>query len=151
MESRPNNTDGAEPKTDSIFTEEEFSMQGYDKNIRQARNAIFWVAAILLINFLILFFSLPDDYEFLWLEIAIWGTFILGFVFLGFYSKKKPYNAIVIALALYAVFIIFNAILDIHTIYRGIIFKVISIIFLVKGLRDAKEAQEMQKHFQRNA
>jgi hypothetical protein len=39
----------------SIFTEEEFSTVGYDKHIRQARNAIFWVAGLLTLNVAMLF------------------------------------------------------------------------------------------------
>ena len=35
---------------ESIFTEQEFSMQGYDNHIRQARNAIYAVAVLLAIN-----------------------------------------------------------------------------------------------------
>lgn len=136
-----------EPKQESIFTENEFSMQGYDKHIRQARNAIFWVAGILLLNLVILIATIPEGYEYLWLDIAIWGVFILSFVFLGFYCKNKPYNAIVGALVLYGLFILMNAYLDISTLYKGLIFKALVIIFLVKGLKDAKEAQEMKKNF----
>ncbi len=136
-----------EPKQESIFTENEFSMEGYDKHIRQARNAIFWVAGILLLNLVILIATLPESYEYVWLDIAIWGVFILGFVFLGFYCKNKPYYAIIGALVLYGLFILLNAYIDVSTIYKGIIFKVIVIVFLIKGLKDAKEAQEMRKNF----
>ncbi len=34
----------------TILTPEEFSMEGYDKHIRQARNACFIAAGLLLIN-----------------------------------------------------------------------------------------------------
>jgi len=136
-----------EQKEESIFSENEFSMEGYDKHIKQARNAIFFVAVILLINVIILAVGLPAGYEYLWLDLGIWGAFIAGFVFLGFYTKKKPYTAIVAALCLYAVFIILNAALDITTLYKGIIMKVIIIVLLVKGIKDAKEAQELEKNF----
>jgi len=36
-----------EKNTETIFTEEEFSTQAYDKHIRQARNAIFVAAGVL--------------------------------------------------------------------------------------------------------
>ena len=39
-----NNPQEVDPEnnTGTIFTEEEFSLQGYDKHIRQARNTIFF-------------------------------------------------------------------------------------------------------------
>lgn len=140
-------TNTTEPIGESIFTPQEFSMQGYDKHIRQARNAIFAVAGILVINVLVLFFNIPESYEYLWLDFAIWGSFIAGFTFLALYTKKKPYYAIVGALCLYAAFIILNAVIDASTLYKGILFKIIIVVLLVKGVNDAREAQALQDNF----
>lgn len=134
-----------EQPEESIFTADEFSMQGYDKHIRQARNAIFGVAILLVVNLLVLAGTVPEEYEYLWLDLIIWGVFIAAFVVLGFWANKKPYYAIVTALVLYLIFIGLNAALDISTLFKGIIFKIIIIVFLVKGINDAKEAQEMRK------
>lgn len=131
--------------TDTIFTEEEFSMRGYDKHIRQARNAIFIAAGVLLLNVIILTATVPSSYEYLWLDLVIWGAFILGFVVLGIWTKKKPYYAILGALILYAAFIILNAAIDITTLSKGIILKIVIIVLLVKGINDAREAQRMQE------
>ena len=140
-------TNGETP--DTIFSPNEFSLQGYDKHIRQARNAIFAVAGLLTINLLLLGGTSPEGYEYLWMDIALWSVFIAGFIFLGFWTKKKPYYAIVGALCLYALFIFLNAALDISTLVKGILFKIIIIVLLVKGINDAKEAQELQKNFGR--
>ena len=134
---------------ETIFSGEEFSMQGYDKHIRQARNAIFFVAGLLLLNVIFLIVAAGSDTEYLWIDIAIWGAFIMGFLFLGFYCKKKPYYAIVSALCLYGLFIALNAYIDTSTLFKGILMKIIVIVLLVKGVKDAKEAQEMQKNFSR--
>ncbi len=134
----------SETNKETIFSPDEFSMKGYDKHIRQARNAIFVAAGILLLNVIILSFTIPQGYEYLWLDILIWGIFIAGFVILGFWTKKKPYNAIIGALILYGLFILLNAAIDIKTIFSGIIFKIAIILFLVKGIKDAKEAQEIK-------
>ncbi|HMI80112.1 MAG TPA: hypothetical protein VK484_15035 [Ferruginibacter sp.] len=134
-----------EKNTETIFTEEEFSIKGYDKHIRQARNAIFIAAGILVLNLILLAVTVPDAYEYLWIDILIWGAFIAGFILLGLWTKKKPYSAIVGALILYIVFIIFNAVLDVTTIYKGIILKIVIIILLAKGLNDARQAQRMQE------
>jgi len=134
-----------ENNTQTIFSGEEFSMQGYDKHIRQARNAIWIAAGVLLLNLLYLAATIPDGYEYLWIDMLIWGAFVAGFVVLGIWSKKKPYTAIVCALILYSVFIIFNAVLDLTTLYKGIILKVVIIVLLAKGISDAREAQRMQE------
>jgi peptidoglycan/LPS O-acetylase OafA/YrhL len=135
----------ADNNSETIFSGEEFSMQGYDKHIRQARTAIFVAAGVLAINLLILSFTVPDSYEYLWIDISIWGAFIAGFIILGIWTKKKPYTAIISALILYVVFIVLNALVDITTLYKGIILKVIIIVLLIKGLGDARQAQRMQE------
>lgn len=143
-DSLPNVTSTA---PESIFTEQEFSMQGYDKHIRQARNAIYAVAVLLAINLVIYAFNIPEGYEYFWLDLVVWMAFIAGFVSLAVYTKRKPYYAIVAALCLYAAFIILNAVIDISTLYSGVIFKIIIIVLLVKGINNAREAQAMQDNF----
>ena len=134
-------------KEESIFSTDEFSMEGYDKHIRHARNAIFFVVGVLVINLIILTATYPLGYEYLWIDLSIWGLFIAGFIFLGLHTKKKPYNAIVGALCLYGIFIALNAYFDVSTLYKGILFKIIVIVMLINGLNDAKATQEMQKNF----
>ena len=133
----------------SIFTEEEFSTVGYDKHIRQARNAIFWVAGLLTVNVAMLFMRESEAYEYMWLDFLIYGGFIGAFIFLGFFTKKKPYTAIIMALILYTLFILLNAVIEPMTLLKGILFKIITYVFLIKAINDAKEAQEMQKTFGR--
>jgi len=145
-----NNKDQQLPETEnntSIFTENEFSTAGYDKHIRQARNAIFWVAGLLTLNVAILFTGADELYEYMWLDLLIYGAFIGGFIFLGLFTKKKPYTAIIIALILYTLFILLNAAIDPTTIFKGILFKIVTYVFLIKGINDAREAQEMKKTF----
>lgn len=134
----------SENNTDTIFTEDDFISQGYDKNIRQARNAIYAVAIFLMLNVIFLVATLPGSYEYLWLDLLLWGSFIAGFIILGLWTKKKPYYAIVGALLLYGIFIALNAVLDVSTLWKGVIFKIAIIVYLIKGMSDAKEAQEMK-------
>ncbi len=145
-----NNKDQQLPEMEnntSIFTENEFSTAGYDKHIRQARNAIFWVAGLLTLNVAILFTGADELNEYMWLDLLIYGAFIGGFIFLGLFTKKKPYTAIIIALILYTLFILLNAAIDPTTIFKGILFKIVTYVFLIKGINDAREAQEMKKTF----
>ncbi len=141
MEYEHQKEDAAAANQETIFTEEEFSLQRYDKHIRQARNCIFVVAGIVLLNLIILCFNFPSGYDYLWVDLSVYGLFIAGFVALGFWTKKKPYHAIIGALILYGLFIALNAYIDISSIWKGLIFKVFIIVYLFKGLSDAKEAQ----------
>jgi hypothetical protein len=129
----------------SIFSEDDFSIGIFDKHIRQARNAIFVTAGLILLSATILLFNLPEGYDYWWVDLIFYGTFVGGFIALGFWTKKKPYYAITSALILYGLFIGINAYLDTKTLYSGIILKIVIISLLVKGLSDAKAAQEMQK------
>ena len=145
MENITPEPDSNQNRNESIFSADEFSMVGYDKHIRQARNAIFVAAGILGLNIIILAYNSPAEYEYLWLDFLIWGVFIVALVAMALWTKKKPYYAIIGALIIYGAFILLNALLDITTIYKGIIMKVVIIVLLVKGLNDAKSAQEMKK------
>ncbi len=136
-----------EKNTDTIFSGDEFTVQQYDKHIRQARNAIFAVAIILALSVILMVAASPGNYEYLWFDILLWSAFIAVFIGLGLWTKKKPYYAIVSALVLYGFFIAFNAYLDSSTIMKGILVKIIIIVFLIKGLRDAKEAQRLKDEF----
>lgn len=136
-----------ENNNETIFNEQEFSMEGYDKHIRQARQALFIAAGILLLNALLLFSKYPVDMEIMWLDYLMWIVYIGGFIALALWTKKKPYYAIIGGLILMGIFILVNAIIDPGTIIGGIIFKIAVIAFLVKGLADAKEAQQMKEQF----
>ncbi len=135
----------SENEPETIFTADEFSMEGYDKHIRQARNTLFIAAGILLLNAMLLFSKYPFDIEIMWLDYLLWFVYIGGFVALGFWTKKKPYYAIIGGLILFGLFILINALIDPMTIIGGIIFKIAVIVFLIKGLNDAKQAQAMKE------
>ena len=149
MENNNLSEQSPEKNTDTIFTEEEFSMRGYDKHIRQARNAIFAVAIILTLSVIFIIITSPASYEYWWIDTLSWCIFIALFVALGFWTKKKPYYAIISALILYGLFIGLNAYLDPSTIIKGILIKIAIIVYLIKGLGDAKEAQQMKEEFDR--
>lgn len=141
-------TPANDPKPEeTIFPEEEFSMEGYDKHIRNARIILFVVAALQLIPLINL-----GRYE-LDAKIFLIGVSVLSaaiFAGLAFWTKQKPFIALLIALVVYAGLIILNVVLGgAQTILTGIIFKVIIIVSLVLGLRNAKEADDMKKMYGR--
>ncbi|MEO7306207.1 MAG: hypothetical protein ABIR78_02575 [Ferruginibacter sp.] len=136
-----------EKNTETIFSEQEFTMEGYDKHIRQARNTLLVAAGILLLNAIILFSKYPFDIEVMWLDYLLWTGYIGGCIVLAFWTKKKPYYAIIGGLILIGIFILVNAIIEPSTIFAGMIFKIAIIVFLFKGLGNARDAQQMQEQF----
>ena len=146
MENSDRSSGLSEKAEESIFTGDEFSMEGYDKHIRQARSTIFVAAGILFASTVFLYLSAPS-YDYIWIDIAIWGSFIGGFIVLGLWTKKKPYYAIIGAIILYSVLIILNAVIDASTILNGILFKIMIFVFLIKGLGNAKDAQNIKEQF----
>ncbi len=133
------------PPTDqSIFNETDFAIRAYDKNIKNARIMLFVIAGLQLLTIFFLG-SLPEDAR--WIAIGIVVFISMVFVGLGLWTRKEPYKALLIAIIVYGGLIIADAIFDPTTIYKGIILKVIAIVLLIKGMKNAKEAEELKKTF----
>ena len=147
MENNKPEETNAENNAETIFTLDEFSMEGYDKHIRQARNACFIGAGLLLINAVILFSKYPFDIETFWLDYLLWTIYIGGFIACGFWTKQKPYFAIIGAMIILGLYIVINAIIEPSSIISGWLFKIGIAVTLFKGLQDAKQAQEMKEQF----
>jgi len=127
---------------ESIFTEEEFSLEGYDKNIRQARNILFFLAALQMLLAIYLLYTSQGNAG--WVSFAITTIVAVIFFLLGFWTKVKPYTAIISGLVTYILLWIGDSIFDPTYIYKGILVKIFIIIYLIKGLKDAKEAQAIK-------
>jgi hypothetical protein len=141
------NTQMPEPdRQDTIFNEEEFLNTGYDKPVRQARNTLFVVAAIQFIFGLITMYPI-EDVAVKWVTFSI-VVFISGiFVGLALWTKKKPYTAILTGLIIYCLLLLVDLFYQPSSIIKGLIMKIIVIVYLVKGLSNAKETQQLQKAF----
>jgi hypothetical protein len=61
----------------------------------------------------------------------------IAMIGLGFWGRRAPLPAILVATAIYAMVIVTNAILDPKTLGQGIFVKIIVIMFLVRGLKAA--------------
>jgi UDP-N-acetylmuramyl pentapeptide phosphotransferase/UDP-N-acetylglucosamine-1-phosphate transferase len=135
----------AESPESSIFQESDYSMAGYDKHIRNARNMLFIVAGVQLVAG---FFSVKDQEEpGKTISIAIVVGVALIFAGLAFWTKKKPFAALLTALILYGSLLILDAIFEPSSIIKGIILKVAIIVSLISGIRNAKEAEDLKKAF----
>lgn len=102
------------------------------QKIKSARNVLYVMAGIVLVFG---FFSFFKDQD-----VALLVTnVILGVIYLllGSWTSKKPLVAILLGLFLYLTTIVISAIFEPSTIFRGIIFKILIIAYLGKGVYSA--------------
>jgi peptidoglycan/LPS O-acetylase OafA/YrhL len=137
-------TPPTEPVEESIFTEDDYSMEGYDKHVRHARVTLY-VVAVLMVLSLFLLPRMADTAR----KIAIGFVVFLAAVFavLGYWSTKKPFTAILTGLIVYIALQVADAIADPSTLLRGWYVKIGVTLFLIMGLRNAKEIQDRRKAF----
>jgi len=102
------------------------------KKIKSARNTLYVMAGISFLSGIFLFFQ---DYD----SAILVTNVILSLIYLvlGYWSMKKPVMALLLGLLLYLTTIIISAVFEPTSIVRGIIWKVVIIAFLGKGLYSA--------------
>jgi len=132
---------------ESIFNESDFSTEGYDKHVKNARNAIFVVAVTQLVfgAFIVLSGSKNEDILTLAISLGIIILIALIFFSLGLWTKKKPYSAILSALIFYVALLLIDAVYEPMSLFKGIIVKIFIIIYLARGLGDARDAQRWKE------
>ena len=120
-------------------------MEGYETGIKKARNALFVTAALVFIGELVSAGVSGIGITPLLIVIALVEAGI--FVGLGFWTKTKPYTAIIVGLIL---FILMWAIAIViaggRAAYSGIIVRIIIISYLVNALKHAKAWEELKKN-----
>lgn len=115
------------------------SMEGYDKPVRNARILLFVIAGLQLIP-IFMSLDLPEPEN--WITIGLYVLFAGIFAGLAFWTKTKPYTAIITALSIYAGLILLAAVFEPSSIFRGIVLKIIVFVLLINALRNAREVQE---------
>jgi hypothetical protein len=119
-------------------------MAEYNDKIKKAGNSLYYLSGIFLLNALFVFFTNKDSEDVLGVTLPI---IILSILFLGLggYSRKKPLACIICGLSLYVIVQVLNLIVDPVSLFRGIIFKVIIIGYLIKGIKSALELENFKK------
>ena len=127
-------------------------MEGLEMVVKKARNALFWAGG--LIAFWELFAMYRAGFGFEPLDVTL--ALIIGgiFVALAFWTKKKPYTAVVCGLIWFICIILLTVITNgiaegssgvFKAIVSGIIIKVIILVNLIRPLGEAKALQEAMK------
>ena len=130
----------------------QMEMEGYELAVRKARNALFWAGGLVFLGEMISMYRQDLGFQPLLLIIALAEAGI--FIGLAFWTKKKPYTAVVSGLIAFIGIILISVIMNgmvegssgvLKAIFSGIIVKVIILVNLILPLKDAKALQEARK------
>lgn len=122
----------------------EIDLVDLNKKVENACNSLYWITGIMGFSALIGYFTLNENddlFVFLITNVILVGAFLAFAV----WSKTKPVTALISGLSLYVIIQLLNLIVDPSTIFKGIIFKVIIIAYLVKGIIAVLEADKIKK------
>jgi hypothetical protein len=125
----------------------QIEMEGYAMAVRKARNALFWAGGLIFFWEMIGMFRAgqfdPVVFAFVVVEAGV-------FVALAFWTKTKPYTAILLGLAVFIGFIVLGIVINgllegsvgvLKGVFSGIIVKVIILVNLILPLQDARALQ----------
>ncbi|MGC4100490.1 hypothetical protein [Ferruginibacter sp.] len=126
----------------------QIELEGYELGVKKARNALFWTAGLLVIWQIIAIARAEGDFD---IEPMLYLLpFVIGFVILGIWTKKKPYTAIIIGLCLFLAHWLLVIVTNVmygdglnvaQAIFGGIIVRIIILVNLIRPLKDAKQLQ----------
>lgn len=130
----------------------QIEMERYELAVRKARNALFWAGGLIFLGEMIAMFREDLGFQPVLFIIALIEAGI--FIGLAFWTKKKPYTAVVSGLIAFIGIILLSVIVNgmadgntgiFKALFSGIIVKVIILINLIRPLKDAKALQEARK------
>ncbi|TCP25827.1 hypothetical protein EV195_103189 [Tenacibaculum skagerrakense] len=112
-----------------------------ENKISSARNILFILSGIMaVLGFII--YSNTDNI----IDLAI--NFFVAFIYLtlAFWSEQKPFIALLIGLILYITIIIVGFLIDPLSIVKGILWKIVIISLLAKGMHSALELKNKENN-----
>ena len=109
------------------------------QKIRNAAATLYLIACFTALYGLIVGLGIRDDAR------LMIGNLVIAILYLilGLWSQEKPFMSILCGLILFVTFILMNAFLDPETLYKGIIIKIIAVIFLISGVVSARKANRI--------
>jgi hypothetical protein len=127
-------------------------LEGNERMVTKARNALFWTAGLLFFWEMVGMARAGEGINFYIIGFAL----VVSSVFLGlaFYTKKKPYTAVVLGLVCFIGYWILIAGLNVwvdgaegfvKALFGGIIIKIIILVNLIRALGFAKELQQAKE------
>ena len=131
---------------------QQIQMEGYERTVRKARNALFWAGGLIFLGEMIAMFRTTEGFDPIIFIIAL----VEGGIFVGlaFWTKKKPFTAIVTGFIVFILFIILSMVLGamvdgaagaMKALVSGFLVKLVIIMALTRPIRDAKALEEAKK------
>ena len=127
---------------DFVDDEEYYEMRRNKQQIENATWAIYIFAAITSISFI--FYLLMHTETFDWVNLILNVAIIAVYVCLGAYSNQKPFTAFIALFCAFG-FVFLVEIMESHFSLRGIIIKVILVVYISMRLEAAKKVQDYEK------
>ena len=127
----------------------QIELEGNQRTVKKARNALFWTAGLLLFGEIVS--SFKDGYELTAYVIAVIILEVGVFLALALWTRKKPYTAIVVGIIAFIGLQVLSAIIlgitegveaVLRILFSGIIVKVVILVTLFRAVSDAKELQQ---------
>jgi hypothetical protein len=121
-----------------------YELSLFQKKIRSARNTLYVLASLFVLSG-IFFYSTSEEYA---NPLALLITFLVIagiYVGLAVWTKKQPLPAIVSGLLLFVILQLVSVIEDPSYLFKGIIIKIVVVVYLVKGIRAATGARDLVK------
>ena len=144
------NPDNQQPPAENEIADyydgvKKLEMEGHETGIKKARNALFVTAVVIFIGELVSAGVSGIEITPLLIGIALVEAGI--FVGLGFWTKTKPYTAIIVGLIVFILmWVLAIAVTGGRAAYSGIIVRIIIISYLVSALKHAKAWEELKKN-----
>ena len=138
-----NGTQEEKDTFNSDYNVKRFALDDAMKAAKKGTTTLFVLSGLIFIGNVV-FYAITKELAYLIAGIIVPVLFIL----LAFWSKTKPFTALVVAIVFYVTIILADAFADPATIYKGIIVKIIVITSLVRSIRSAREAQGLMKELE---
>ena len=131
----------------------QIEIEGYELAVKKARSALFWAGGLYFFWEIIGMFRSSEGFDLVWFIIALAEAGI--FIGLAFWTKTKPYTAVLIGICVFIGLIILSAVSFgmqqgaegvFKSLFSGIIVKIIILVNLIRPLKDAKALQEAKKN-----
>ncbi|MEO6454209.1 MAG: hypothetical protein ABIN97_09065 [Ginsengibacter sp.] len=115
-----------------------------NRKIKSGTTTMYVLAGFCVIGGVI-FYAVTSELENPMAVLIMYLVLAAIYVGLALWSKKQPLPAIVSGLILYIIVQLLAMIEDPMNIVKGIIFKIIIIVYLIKAVRSASDAQRIKK------
>jgi hypothetical protein len=141
-----NNNDIIADHVDSI---RQIELEGYELDVKKARNALFWVAALVVVWQIFAAFSSYENVESL--DVIFTIAMALIFIGLALWTKTKPYTALIVGIITFTAYrllgiisfgLIYGADGIAKALVSGILITVYIYVRLISPLGKAKELQQ---------